>query len=196
MDAGNERPEENLMPVEQFVEEWLSRDEDLFIISPIKGEPENIRLIPFVSGSGCTCKHAITIEKRQITGVQPRGYRLCCGRQVVVARVAFREGASIGIPDLFAQIRLWSIERAAALRDVAMRLPEVMTQDDSGGPGGGGGGSGYDPNECIAWCVENMMTARQNCNQLKGAARMRCIQRATDAYRSCTQRCMGEWPNA
>lgn len=78
----------------------------LCLVEPAGKESDKVKLTPWAGDShGCNCDSAITIDKTLIEGVvQTDHSRLCCGKQLKVVEVIFKETASIKISDVIEMV--------------------------------------------------------------------------------------------
>ena len=89
------------------VDQFLSKQSEQKLLATIEAVEDEgkVKITPWVHSGGCLCHYALHIPKDAIEGVEATGdSHTCCGKALSVASVRFKEGATIGLNELFEQI--------------------------------------------------------------------------------------------
>lgn len=90
------------------LDEFFSRQKQALFLATVEPTDNNevVKVTPVVKGVGCTCGTSIKVAKSSVESVVPTGERhLCCGKNLLVVEIKFKDGASVPIEDFFEQQR-------------------------------------------------------------------------------------------
>jgi hypothetical protein len=74
-------------------------------VEPIADEPTLIKVTPFTPQAGCLCNLAMRVPKDTISHVISTGQaHFCCGKQLLIVEVHFRDDASLSPKTVFEQL--------------------------------------------------------------------------------------------
>src|SRR5215216_1587865 len=74
-------------------------------VEPVQGDPDKVKITPWLPGSGCHCQWALRLPKDAIASVRTTEEKhFCCGKVLLVVELEFKRDASVPIQDIFAQV--------------------------------------------------------------------------------------------
>lgn len=94
------------------IDELLDQQKQAQFVATVEptDDPDTVKITPFVPNVGCLCETAFRVPKTAIESVTPTGQRhLCCGKNLIVVEVKFKDGATLPVSQIFEQ----QFERAA-----------------------------------------------------------------------------------
>jgi hypothetical protein len=119
--------EATTMSVDDFLASQSEQGHDfLATVEAVPDDPGVVKLTPWLPLVGCLCQYLLDIPKDRIESLEPTENRhTCCGKVLRVARVQFREGARIGLDQLFEQISRSANSPSAS--EVPSGMPDLAT---------------------------------------------------------------------
>ncbi|OBK76301.1 hypothetical protein [Mycobacterium sp. 1274761.0] len=181
------------------VDELLERQSDLPVLATIESSGEDRVAVTPVVGGRCACSQTITVSKADIEAVVPtEDVRLCCGKRLIVAEVAFTNET---VADIFRQLS----QTAAALGQ-QNRLPYsglrlLSDRDglnrnlpgfdnfgdfvDTGGGAGTGGGGINSGTSRAKFCAEQRQSCILNARNLPPEDRQWALEQCEKNYQDC-----------
>ena len=112
-------------------------------IEAVSGQPDLVKVTPWVADSGCLCHLAIEVQKSSIKSVTPTGQKHnCCGKILSVVEVKFNDKSQMTLSEIFGQLGAKAASReghahgpahAAVGYSAPASLPRAFNTPDSAG---------------------------------------------------------------
>jgi hypothetical protein len=114
--------------VDSFLEQQSSVSSLFATVEPTESDVSKVKVTPWVAERGCLCSQALTVSKNAIEALTPTGdTHICCGKNLKVVEVQFKEGETIALSDVFLQLRA-ATSQGAAHHHVSYKNRELATQ--------------------------------------------------------------------
>jgi hypothetical protein len=77
----------------------------LATIEIVPDDPDKVKVTPWIVNVGCLCAHSMIVDRDQIASVTTTGMtHPCCGKNLLVVEIEFKEGASLAASEVFGQL--------------------------------------------------------------------------------------------